>query len=274
MSHPISSEFLRPRRRHMLAVMSAGLGAAPFLGSPRAEASDGSTKTFVLVHNGFAGGWVWASVTADLRRAGHHVHAPTLTGLGERAHLASPEIDLSTHIQDIVGVIECEALSDVVLVGSSSSAMVVAGVAERMPERIARLVYIDTIEPSDGQSWFDAITPAVATPLQAIADKHGQGWRVPRSDVQPPRWVAHPLRTVTQPLVRRNERAARIPRSVVHATAKPKDWFFGLGDVIDAFATKVRADGWDYHAIASDHLPQLSQPRAVAGILDALRGPR
>jgi pimeloyl-ACP methyl ester carboxylesterase len=207
---------------------------------------------------------------ADLRRAGHQLHAPTLTGLGERVHLARPEVDLSTHIQDIVGVIECEALSDVVLVGSSSSAMVIAGVAERMPERIARLVYIDTIEPRDGQSWFDAITAAVAAPLQAIADKHGQGWRVPRSDVQPPRWVAHPLRTVTQPLARSDDRAARIPRSYVHATDKPKGWFFGFGDVIDAFATKVRAEGWDYHAIASDHLPQLSQPKALAAILSAL----
>jgi pimeloyl-ACP methyl ester carboxylesterase len=253
----------------MLAAMS--LGTAHVVASPHAMASAGSTKTFVLVHNGFAGGWVWADTMSELRRAGHHVHAPTLTGLGERAHLARPEVDLSTHIQDVVGLIECEALSGVVLVGSSSSAMVVAGVAERMPDRIARLVYVDTIEPRDGQSWFDAITPAVAAPLQAIADKHGQGWRVPRTDVQAPRWVAHPLRTVTQPLARRSERAARIPRSYVHATAKPENWFFGLGQVIDAFAAKVRADGWDYHAIASDHLPQLSQAKALAGILGALQ---
>lgn len=96
----------------------------------------------------------------------------------------------------------------------------------------------------------------MAAPLQAIADKHGQGWRVPRSDVQP--------------LVRSNERAARIPRSCVHATDKPKGWFFGLGDLVDTFATKVRADGWDLHAIASDHLPQLNQPKALAAILGSL----
>lgn len=110
----------------------------------------------------------------------------------------------------------------------------------------------------------------MAAPPQAIADKHGQGWGVPRSNVQPPLWVAHPLLTATQPLVRSNERAARIPRSCVHATDKPKGWFFGLGDFIDTFATKVRADGWDFHAIASDHLPPLSQPKALAAILGSL----
>ena len=270
MNHDSGRTPLNPTRRCLLATATTGLGAIAAAGRSLAGEAAGRPRTFVLVHNGFAGGWVWGAVTPELHRAGHRVFTPTLTGLGERAHLARPEIDLSTHVQDIVGVIDCEALADVVLVGSSSSAMVIAGVAERMPERIARLVYIDTLEPQDGQSWFDLITPTVAAPLQAIADKHGQGWRVPRNDVSPPRWVAHPLRTVTQPLTVRNPQAGHIPRSYVHATAKPEDWFFGLGRVIDGFAAKVRDAGWDYHAIASDHLPQLSQPRVLAGILGAL----
>lgn len=270
MNHDTWNMSLWPDRRRLLAAVGAGLGAASAVGAVYADAPASKPKTYVLVHNGFAGGWVWGAVTPELRRLGHGVHAPTLTGLGERAHLARPEVDLSTHVQDIVGVIDCEALHDVILVGSSSSAMVIAGVAERMPERVARLVYIDTIEPRDGQSWFDVITPAVAGPLQAIADQHGQGWRVPRSDVQPPRWVAHPLRTVTQALTRRSALAASIPRSYVHATARPENWFFGLGGVIDAFARRAQADGWDYHAMASDHLPQLSQPGALARILAGL----
>lgn len=270
MKRHTSSLSLQPERRRLLAAAGAALGAASAMGTARAKDTSASPKTYLLVHNGFAGGWVWATVATELRRLGHNVHAPTLTGLGERAHLARPEVDLSTHVQDIVGVIECEALSNVVLVGSSSSAMVIAGAAERIPERIARLVYIDTIEPRNGQSWFDVITPTVAEPLQAIADKHGQGWRVPRSDVQPPRWVAHPLRTVTQPLSVRSAQAARIPRSYVHASAKPKNWFFGLGDVIDAFAARVRAEGWDFHSIESDHLPQLTQPLSLARILAGL----
>lgn len=270
MNHASERRDRHPTRRRLLTCVAASLGAAELSGCAHSATPGAAPRTYVLVHNGFAGGWVWADTARALRLAGHAVHTPTLTGLGERAHLARPEIDLATHVQDIAGVMECESLNDVVLVGSSSSAMVVAGVAERMPERIARLVYIDTIEPRDGQSWFDVITPAVAAPLQAIADRHGQGWRVPRTDVQPPRWTAHPLRTVTQPLAVRNAQAARIPRSYVHATAKPENWFFGLGRVIDAFAAQVRTAGWDYHAIASDHLPQLSQPQGLAGILGRL----
>lgn len=257
-------------RRVLLGAAAAGAATTGVAASDDLARSGGTgaaARCFVLVHNGFAGGWVWAEVARRLRRAGHEVFTPTLTGLGERAHLARPDVDLATHVQDVVGVLECEALSRVVLVGSSSGAMVVAGVAQRVPERLARLVYVDTIEPADGQSWFDLITPAVAQPLQASADQHGQGWRVPRQDVAPPRWVPHPLRTVTQPLAVRDPRAARLPRSYVHATAKPAGWFLGLGDVIDRYAATVRASSWDFHRIDADHLPQLSQPAALAEIL-------
>jgi len=127
--------------------------------------------TLVLVHPGFAGGWVWRDVAADLRRLGHDVFTPTLTGLGERAHLASPNVDLDTHVQDVVGVLECEDLHRVVLVGSSSGSMAMTGAAERVPERLARLVYVDTLVPADGQSWMDLLTPAVATPPAGSGQK-------------------------------------------------------------------------------------------------------
>jgi pimeloyl-ACP methyl ester carboxylesterase len=256
------------RRRAMVSI-AAGAGATGLSGAAVAQEAG---RTYVLVHNGFAGGWVWADVAADLRSAGHTVHAPTLTGLGERAHLATPEVDLDTHVQDIVGVFDCEEISDVILVGSSSSAMVIAGVAERIPEKIGRLVYVDTIEPKDGQSWVDLMTPAVSAPLLEVAEKFGEGWRVPRNDVPPPRWVAHPLKTVTQPLKVSNPDAAQLPRSYVHATAKPEGWFFGLGEVIDAYAAEVRASGADFHEIDSDHLPQLSKPREFAAILTTISG--
>lgn len=258
----------RIRRRRLMT----GLGMLTLAGMSQGAAAEtiDTGRTFVLIHNGFAGGWVWADVARDLRSAGHRVFAPTLTGLGERAHLATPEVGLDTHIQDILGVFECEELSDVIVVASSSSSMVAAGVAERIPEAMTRLVYIDTIEPADGQSWVDLMTPAVAAPLLAAAKEFGDGWRVPRRDVEPPRWVAHPLRSVTDPLKVANSAAALIPRSYVHATAKPEGWFFGLGAVIDAFAGTVRTRGWDIHEIASDHLPQLSAPRALAAILNSM----
>src|SRR6266511_3487775 len=95
---------------------------------------------FVLVHGGFHGGWCWRRVAPHLRAAGHEVYTPTLTGLGERAHLATPETGLDTHIRDVLGVLAFEDLRDVVLVGHSMAGMVVTGVAERAPDRLAHLV--------------------------------------------------------------------------------------------------------------------------------------
>src|SRR5713101_4428932 len=108
--------------------------------------------TFVLVQGGWVGGWYWKRVTPLLSAAGHEVFAPTLTGLGERAHLAAPDIGLETHIQDVLGVLTYEDLSNVVLVGHSYGGMVITGVAERAPERLAHLVYFDAFVPTDGQA--------------------------------------------------------------------------------------------------------------------------
>ena len=108
--------------------------------------------TFVLVHGAWAGGVVWRQLAPRLRKAGHEVYAPTLTGIGERKHLLSREIDLDTHIQDVIGVVEEEDLSDIVLVGYSYGGMVISGVADRVPEKVASLVYLDAFVPENGQS--------------------------------------------------------------------------------------------------------------------------
>jgi len=134
--------------------------------------------TFILVHGGFHGGWCWKRLTPHLLAAGHAVHAPTLTGLGERSHLASPENNLSTHIRDILNVLIYEDLTDVVLVGHSYSGMVITGVADRAPERVIGLVYLDAFVPEDGQSLQDIFRPAssqAASPEVVLLD----GWRVP-----------------------------------------------------------------------------------------------
>src|SRR5262245_30690572 len=115
--------------------------------------------SLVLVHGGWEAGWCWRKVVPLLRDAGHEVFAPTLTGLGERKHLASPEVGLDTHVQDIVGVLESEELDEVILVGHSYGGMVIAGVAERVPERLAQLVYLDAFVPEDGQSTLDLLPP-------------------------------------------------------------------------------------------------------------------
>ena len=123
--------------------------------------------TFVLVHGAIVGGWCWRWVAHGLREAGHEVHTPTMTGLGERIHLATPEVDLDTHIEDIANVLRFEDLTEVVLVGWSYGGMVVAGVADRLPERIAHVVYLDSDVPSDGDTSAPASVHAVRRELAA-----------------------------------------------------------------------------------------------------------
>ena len=110
--------------------------------------------TFVLVHGSWHGGWCWQKVARLLRQPGHEVYTPTLTGLGERSHLATKKSGLELHIQDILNVLEFEDLHEVVLVGHSYAGLVITGVAERAPGRVARLVYLDAFIPHAGQSAF------------------------------------------------------------------------------------------------------------------------
>jgi pimeloyl-ACP methyl ester carboxylesterase len=114
-----------------------------------------STGTFVLVHGAWHGGWCYVRVADLLRAGGHRVVTPTLTGLGERSHLFSGAITLSTHIDDIVNVLRWEDLTNVVLAGHSYGGFVISGVAERVPERIAALVFLDAFVPADGESLWD-----------------------------------------------------------------------------------------------------------------------
>src|SRR5437867_13135502 len=111
--------------------------------------------TYVLVHGGGHGGWCYRKVARILGAKGHEVHCPTLTGLGERKHLLRPDIDLDTHITDVVNVLEYEDLADVILAGHSYGGMVITGVADRAGSRIARLVYLDAAHPRNGESLAD-----------------------------------------------------------------------------------------------------------------------
>jgi pimeloyl-ACP methyl ester carboxylesterase len=128
---------------------------------------------FVLVHGGWHGGWCWRRVARLLRAAGHEVFTPTLTGLGERSHLLSSAINLDTHIADVVNVIDYEDLEEVVLVGHSYGGMVVTGVADRRPDRLAALVYLDAFVPDDGESLMDLTTEGFRRFLSDGAARHG-----------------------------------------------------------------------------------------------------
>lgn len=116
----------------------------------------------MLVHGAWHGGWCWHRVADRLRRAGHRVYAPTLTGVGERRHLLSAAVDLDMHIRDVIGVLEAEELEGVVLVGHSYAGLVISGVAARARQHLRRLVYLDALLVEDGGSWAEAFSPDVS----------------------------------------------------------------------------------------------------------------
>src|SRR5215218_9299337 len=159
---------------------------------------DINMATYVLVPGGWSGGWQLRAVATYLRADGHQVFTPTLTGLGERVHLAHPDVTLETHIQDIVNVIRFEDLSDVILVGYSYSGMVTTAVADRIPERLAHLIYVDAYVPNDGQSLADILGPQVMSMLREYADQYGDGWRLPHNPPDAPFRTDHPLNTAFQ----------------------------------------------------------------------------
>jgi len=129
-------------------------------------------STYVLVHGGGHGGWCYAKVVPLLSAAGHDVHTPTLTGLGERSHLVGPHVTLDLHIHDVVQVLQVEDLHDVILVGHSYGGMVITGVADRAADRIGRLVYLDAANPVNGQSLVDVAGPVInaVRPMGEVRD--------------------------------------------------------------------------------------------------------
>lgn len=135
-------------------------------------------STYLLIHGAFHGGWVWQRVTPLLEDAGHRVLAPSLVGLGDRAHLLTADVGLDTHVRDLIDLVTAEDLTDIVLVGHSYAAIVVTALADAVPDRIAELVYIDTFVPRDGEAVAD-IMPGMVEAFVAAAAAHGDGWRVP-----------------------------------------------------------------------------------------------
>ena len=135
--------------------------------------------TFVLVPGFWLGGWAWRVVAEPLRAAGHTVYPVTLTGLGERVHLGGPQVNLDTHIADVVNLVRYEDLHDVVLAGHSYAGTVIAGVADQTPERIARLVYVDTWPLPDGVAEIEANSPEGRKAQEEVVATQGDGYFTP-----------------------------------------------------------------------------------------------
>ena len=205
--------------------------------------------TIVIVPGPVQGGWRWKEVRVALQAAGHEVYALTLTGLGERNHLASPDLGLDTHIQDVVNVLEYEDLRDVVLLGHSYGGMVLTAVADRAAERLARLVYLDAFLPRDGECLFDMLPPDVRAREEEAARLHGEGWRIPPGPGADPRAVPMPLKPCQQPLRLTGTGSRTVPGVYVHCTAKP-----GRDDYAP-IAGRARERGWPVYELATGHNP-------------------
>jgi pimeloyl-ACP methyl ester carboxylesterase len=229
---------------------------------------------FVLVHGTWGGGWQWRPVAERLRAGGHRIFTPTLTGLGERAHLVTPATTLDTHIDDIANVIAWEELRDVALVGTSYGGLVIAGVADRMAERIRTLVFLDAALPQEGRCMLDLVPPERRATVERLARDEGGGHLVPTSLVADEaeraaylaRMSPHPLRSLQQP-VRFTGRWRDVPSKVyVLASLKPTHHF------VEYFEWAGRTPGWSARKIASNHFPMTTMPEETAALLIEIAG--
>jgi pimeloyl-ACP methyl ester carboxylesterase len=228
--------------------------------------------TFVLVTGAWHGSWCWKRVRDALTARGHSVFTPTFTGIGERSHLLAPEVDLETHIADIMNLIRWEELQDVVLVGHSYGGLVVRGVADRMGDRIAALVYLDAFVPESGQSLHDCLSPEqLQGQLDAIAE-FGEGWRMPpipaaafNVNEADRDWVDaqctfQPVACFQQKL--RLERDG-VPAGPVHYIYA-SDW---EGTPFTQFYDKAKARGWATREFACGHDVMLDRPQELTAAL-------
>lgn len=228
--------------------------------------------TFVVAHGAWSAGWAWKKMHPRLHALGHELVTPTYTGVGERVHLFSPAVDLETHIQDIINVLEFEDLRDVVLVGHSYGGMVATGVADRARERVGRLVYVDAFVPQDGQSVFGLAGETERERMRAAAQAAGDGLRIPPNPMPPdtaeadlawamPRRLPQPFNTFAQPLTLTGK-PLTLPRSYIYCTRIPPV------DVFGPFAARARSEsGWRCFEIDSSHNPHITAPDALCALL-------
>ena len=219
--------------------------------------------TIVIIPAATHGGWRWKEVRLGLQAAGHEVYALTLTGLGERSHLATPDIGVDTHIQDVVNVLEYEDLRDVVLVGHSYGGAVITGVADRVADRLARIIYVDAVLPRDGECAFDVLSPQLRASWEAQARLDGEGWRVPPSNSPDWRDAPQPLKANQQPLRLTGTGSDTVPGAYVRCTVKPN------GDEFALSADRARERGWPVYDLATGHSP-LANEAARGALLDLL----
>ena len=242
---------------------------------------------YVLVPGAWLGGWAWEPVADQLRRQGHEVHVVTLTGLGDRAHLATPEVDLDTYIADVVGLVEAEDLNDVVLVGHSYGGHVVTGVADRIPEHLSLLAYLDAGPSPDGTAFTDLQPPPVKELIERLTDEAGEGWRIPmpswdelenimgasleglgpqERDHMRARATAQPLRTWTQPLPLQNPAREDLPQLLITCSI-PLTQVHEMIDAGHPWFAALAGPQWSFRELPTGHWPMFSVPDALSSLL-------
>jgi pimeloyl-ACP methyl ester carboxylesterase len=233
---------------------------------------------YVLMHGAFHGGWIWQRVAAQLRRAGHEVHTPTLTGCGDRFHLLTRDVGLETHVTDLVQMLVHEDVRDAILVAHSYGGTVATMAAARVPERIQRLIYLDAQAPAHGQTASGALAEGTADRLTELAS--GADWLLPPlpldavgiaepGDVA---WVegrrhAHPMRTLFEPV--QIPPGALAPIAVTYVVCQRHERLIALFgvDPLQPFAERARREGWKMVELDAPHDAMVTAPIRTAEIL-------
>jgi pimeloyl-ACP methyl ester carboxylesterase len=242
---------------------------------------------YVLVGGAWLGGWCWQPIARRLRDHGHDAYPVTLTGLGERAHLASPQVDLDTYVTDVANLVEFEDLHDIVLLGHSYAGAVVTGAADRIPDRVSQLVYLDSGPLPDGVAFLDTQPPEARRLIERRVAELGDGWRIPM-----PSWdelanilgaslaglgddqreqiraqaVAQPVRTWTQPLLLENPAREALPKLLISCS-------FPLDQVHEMIASEhpwfreLAGPQWQFLELPTGHWPMFSRPEDLTTLL-------
>ncbi|CDG81561.1 esterase [Janthinobacterium agaricidamnosum NBRC 102515 = DSM 9628] len=248
--------------------------AAPLARAANSPAPKEKTKTFVLVHGAWYGGWCWAKVANELRSKGHQVSAPTCPGVGELNYMLSKEISLTTWIDAIVNHIRYENLSNVTLVASGFSGAVVSGVADRIPAALSKLVFLDAMVLPNGSSVFEAQPQAITQRRLAQAAKEGGGIAIPPppassyhiADPQTLAWVeqrltSQPLGTYTEKLVLRNPIGNGVEKIYVNCNAAV---YPPLEEVKQAIR---KQPDWQWAELPAHHDPMITEPDLLVEFL-------